>query len=86
MFTDVLVATYSLAEMMLKAINKLPVRWDASHALDLGVIDVKDSKESSGIHFRRFINRCNVLNSLLANRKGFAFLQMLDKSAMRTVS
>ena len=33
-----------------------------------------------------FINRCNVFNSLLANGKGFAFLQMLDKSAMRPVS
>ncbi|CAB3984128.1 Hypothetical predicted protein [Paramuricea clavata] len=29
----------------------LPVTWDAVHALNLGVTDVKDSKEASGIHF-----------------------------------
>ena len=64
----------------------LPVTWDAAHALNLGVTDVKDSQEASGIHFRRFIKRCNVFNSLLANGKGFAFLQMIDQSAMRPVS
>ena len=64
----------------------LPVTWDAAHALNLGVTDVKDSKGPSGVHFRRFVNRCNVFNSLLANGKGFAFLQMLDKSAMRPIS
>ena len=48
----------------------LPVTWDAAHALNLGVIDVKDSDGSSGIHFRRFVKRCNVFNNLLANGKG----------------
>jgi hypothetical protein len=64
----------------------LPVTWDAAHALNLGVTGVKDSKEASGIHFRRFIKRCNVFNSLLANGKDFAYLQMIDQSAMRPVS
>ena len=64
----------------------LPITWDAAHALNLGVTDVKESKEASGIHFQRFIKRCNIFNSLLANGKGFAFLQMIDQSAIRPVS
>jgi hypothetical protein len=64
----------------------LPVIWDAAHVLNLAVLDVKDSNTDSGQHFRRFIKRCNVFNTILANGKGFAFLQLTDSSARRPVS
>lgn len=64
----------------------LPVTWDAAHALNLGVLDVRDSKAPSGTHFRRFIKRCNVFNNILSNGKGFAFLQLVDSSARRPVA
>ena len=64
----------------------LPVSWDAAHAMNLGVLDVKDSKTQSGTHFQRFIKRCNVFNTILAHGKGFAFLQLVDSSARRPVS
>ena len=63
-----------------------PVTWDAAHALNLGVVDVKDSKTESGNHFQRFVKRCNVFNNILSNGKGFAFLQLLDSSARRPVA
>ena len=62
-----------------------PVTWDAAHALNLGVVDIKDSKTESGNHFKRFIKRCNVFNNILSNGKGFAFLQLVDASARRPV-
>ena len=55
-----------------------PVVWDAAHALNLGVVDVKDSKMESGNHFRRFLKRCNVFSNILSSGKGFAFLQFVD--------
>ena len=64
----------------------LPVTWDAAHLINLGVLDVKDSQTPSGIHFQRFIKRCNVFNTLLAHGKGFAFLQLVDKDVLRPVS
>ena len=63
-----------------------PVTWDAAHALNLGVVDVKDSKTESGNHFQRFVKRCNVFNNILSNGKRFAFLQLLDSSARRPVA
>ena len=62
-----------------------PVTWDAAHALNFGVVDIKDSKTESGNHFKRFIKRCNVFNNILSNGKGFAFLQLVDPSARRPV-
>lgn len=47
----------------------LPVTWEAAHALNLGVLDVKNSKTQSEILFKR----CNVFNNIPSNRK-FAFL------------
>ena len=38
-----------------------PVTWDAAHALNLGVVDIKDSKTESGNHFKRFIKRCKCI-------------------------
>ena len=64
----------------------LPVSWDAAHAWNLGVLDVKDSKTPSGAHFQRFVKRCNVFNTVLAQGRGFAFLQLVDCSARRPVS
>ena len=64
----------------------LPVTWDAAHVLNLGVAGVKDSKSPTGIFFQRFLKRCNVFNSILANGKGFAFLQLVDQSARRPVA
>ena len=61
----------------------LPVTWDAAHLINLGVLDVKDSQMPSGNHFQRFIKCCNIFNTLLANGKGFAFLQMVDQDAAR---
>ena len=64
----------------------LPVTWDPAHLLNLGVTDVKDADNLSGKHFRRFIKRCNVFNTIMANEKGFAFLQKMDPRAKRHVS
>ena len=64
----------------------LPVTWDSAHALNLAVVGVKDSATATGEAFRRFVKRCNVFNALLANGKGFAFLQLVDKSSRRPVS
>ena len=63
-----------------------PVTWDAAHVLNLGVAGVKDSKSPSGIFLQRFLKRCNVFNTILANGKGFAFLQLIDESARRPVA
>ena len=63
----------------------LPVTWNAAHILNLGVSDVKDSKSPSGIFFQTFLKRCNVFNTILANGKGFAFLQLVDETAQRSV-
>ena len=63
-----------------------PVTWDAAHALNLGVVDVKDSQTESGNHFKRFVKRCIVFNNILSNGKGFAFLQLVDSSARRPVA
>ncbi|CAB3992085.1 Hypothetical predicted protein [Paramuricea clavata] len=64
----------------------LPITWDVAHLINLGVLDVKASQTPSGTHFQKFIKRCNVFNTLLANGKGFAFLQMVDQDARRPVS
>lgn len=48
--------------------------------------DVRDAKTESGSHFRLFVKRCNVFNHILSNGKGFAFLQMVDKTVRRPVS
>ena len=64
----------------------MPVTWDAAHLLNLAVTDVRDAQTESGSHFRLFVKRCNVFNHILANGKGFAFLQMVDKDARRPVS
>ena len=64
----------------------LPVTWDAAHVLNLAILDVKDADTASGAHFKRFIKRCNVFNTILANGKGFAFLNIIDSSARRPVS
>ena len=61
----------------------MPVTWDAAHLLNLAVTDVQDAKTESGSHFRLFVKRCNVFNHILANGKGFAFLQMVNKDARR---
>ena len=50
------------------------------------MLDVKDSKTDSGKHFQRFVKRCNVFNTLMANGKGFAFLQLIDSAARGTVT
>ena len=55
-------------------------------ALNIVETGVKDSKSPSGIFFQRFQKRCNVFNSILANGKGFAFLQLVDQSARRPVA
>ena len=64
----------------------LPITWDTAHLLNLAVTDVRDSNTKSGSFFRQFIKRCNVFNHVLANGKGFAFLEMVDKNARRPVS
>ena len=64
----------------------LPVTWDTAHILNLGVFDIKDSKSPSGIFFQTFLKRCNVFNTILANGKGFAFLQLVDETARRPVA
>ena len=64
----------------------LPVTWDPAHLINLGVTDIKDANTESGKHFKRFIKRCNVFNTILAHGKGFAFLQMTDSTARRPVS
>jgi hypothetical protein len=61
------------------------VTWDAAHLLNLGVVEVKDQSPSSD-HFKTFLRRCNVFNTVLANGKGFAFLQLIDKDARRPVA
>ena len=64
----------------------MPVTWDTAHLLNLAVTDVRDAQTESGSHFRLFVKRCNVFNHILANGKGFAFLQMVDKDARKPVS
>ncbi len=64
----------------------LPVSWDAAHLINLGVLDVKDSKTNSGKHFQTFVKRCNIFNTVMAHGKGFAFLQLVDSTARRPVS
>ena len=64
----------------------LPITWDTAHVLNLAVTEVRDAISPGGEHFRRFIKRCNVFNHVLANGKGFAFLQMVDSTARRPVS
>ena len=64
----------------------MPVTWDTAHLLNLAVTDVRDAQTESGSHSRLFVKRCNVFNHILANRKGFAFLQMVDKDARKPVS
>ena len=64
----------------------MPVTWDTAHLLNLAVTDVRDAQTESGSHFRSFVKRCNVFNHILANGKGFAFLQMVDKDARKPVS
>ena len=63
----------------------LPVTWDAAHLLNLGVVEVKDKSPSSD-HFKTFLKRCNVFNTVLANGKDFAFLQLVDQEARRPVA
>ena len=64
----------------------LPVTWDPAHIVNLAVVNVKDWGTRAGEVFRRFIKRCNIFNTILANSKGFAFLQLLDKLARRPVA
>ena len=64
----------------------MPVTWDTAHLLNLAVTDVRDAQTESGSHFRLFVKRCNVFNHILANGKGFAFLQMIGKDARKPVS
>ena len=64
----------------------MPVTWDTAHLLNLAVTDVGDAQTESGSHFRLFVKRCNIFNHILANGKGFAFLQMIDKDARKPVS
>jgi hypothetical protein len=59
----------------------LPITWDTAHLLNLAVTDVRDGNTKSGSFFRQFIKRCNVFNHVLANGKGFAFLQMVNQNA-----
>ena len=62
-----------------------PVTWDAAHALNLAVLDIKDSQTEGREHMNRFIQRCNVFHTLLARGKGFAFLQAVGSNARRPV-
>ena len=62
-----------------------PVTCDAAHLLNLRVVEVKDQSPSSD-HFKTFLKRCNVFNTILASGKGFAFLQLVDKDARRPVA
>ena len=64
----------------------LPVTWDTAHLLNLAVTDVRDTNTKSGAFFKQFIKRCNVFNHVLANGKGFAFLQLVDENARRPVT
>ena len=64
----------------------MPVTWDTAHLLNLAVTDVRVSQTDSGSHFRLFVKRYNIFNHILANGKGFAFLQMINKDARRPVS
>ena len=43
-------------------------------------------KSPSSDHFKTFLKRCNVFNTVLANGKGFAFLQLVDNEARRPVA
>lgn len=63
----------------------LPVTWDAAQVINLAVLDVKDSNTDNGQNFLRFLKRCNVFNTILANGKGFGFLQLADPYARRPV-
>jgi hypothetical protein len=83
-FRKQLMAILEIAEDGLESLA-LPVTWDPAHILNLAVVNVKDSETQAGDVFRRFVKRCNVFNSILANGKGFAFLQLVDKSARRPV-
>ena len=84
-FCEQLMETLEIAEDGLESLA-LPVMWDPAHILNLAVVNVKYSETRAGDVFRRFIRRCNVFNTILANGKGFAFLQLLDKSARRPVA
>ena len=64
----------------------LPVTWDPAHLINLGVTDVLNKDNASGKHFRRFIKRTNVFHTVMANGKGFAFLENIDSKARRPVS
>ena len=84
--TTVATNIFRAAIIDLKLGAALPVTWDAAHVLNLGVLDVKDSKTLSGTNFQRFIKRCNVFNNILRNVKGFAFLQLVDPTARQPVA
>ena len=58
----------------------------SAHHLHLTVTYVRDAQTESGSHFRLVVRRCNVFNNILANGKGFEFLQMVDKDAKKPVS
>ena len=64
----------------------LRVTWDAADILNFGVPDIKDSKSPSDIFFQIFLKRCNVFSTILANGKGFAFLQLVDETALTPVA
>ena len=64
----------------------LPVTWDGTHNVNLGVTDFKNSMLPSGIHLNRFVKRCNIFNNILSRGKGFAFLELTDESALRPIS
>ena len=82
-FREHLVETLKLEEDSRIA---LPITWDPAHLLNLAVTDVQHSQTLSWIFLQQFIKRCNVFNQLLACGKGFAFLEMVDKHAVRSVS
>ena len=64
----------------------VPITWDPTHLLNLGVTDVRDSKSESEEFFRLFIKRCNVFNHILSHGKGFLFLQILEEPSLRPVT
>ena len=71
------------AELGVKGSNSpfaVPVVWDASHYLNLAVVDVRDGRkgfDASTEHLQRFIQRCNTFSHLFARGKNFAMLKSI---------
>ena len=63
-----------------------PASWDSAHNVNLGFTDILKDTGLSGSHLNRFIERCNIFNTILSRGKGFACLQQTEEDFLRPIS